>query len=72
MSTLKCFYYFGESSTVSIQLIIMILLLPFKVFHFFLPSWYPMDEKIIFVIGDKLPRYYEAAIAKSAKTQKLK
>ena len=31
-----------------------------------------MDEKIIFVIGDKLPRYYEAAIAKFAKTQKLK
>ena len=31
-----------------------------------------MDEKIIFVIGDKLPRYYEAATAKFAKTQKLK
>ena len=41
----------------------MILFLSFRFFHFFFLGWFTVDEKIIFVLGDKLPRYYNAAIA---------
>ena len=63
MSTCKHFCCFGKIWVVSIQLLIMILFLSSRFFHFFCLVWFTLGKKIIFMLGDKLPRYYDAAIA---------